>query len=281
MSRWTRPLRRFLLTLISFPVLSRAYGRLVRIRRPRFLVRRWIRLFARHYRVSLPDFQGSPDDYPSLADYFVRPLDPARRPLQPISGQLLSPCDGRLSVLETVRADAATQVKGRCYPLSGLVARPLDFSQAWTVATIYLSPRDYHRFHYPAAGRVVALYHSPGRLFPVNAGSVESVPDLYLRNERIVLEMDIGGLPLYAVAVGATFVGSIRVECRPGSRPAPEWRPLRETVAALQEMGRFEMGGSTVILVFPAALGEYCGPAAGSPLSVGQPLVRLPGLRNG
>jgi phosphatidylserine decarboxylase len=274
MSRLTLPLKRALLFLISFPGLSRLYGRLVRVRRPRWFVRRWIRFFQRHYRVEMAEFIGKTDDYPSLADFFVRRLDPAKRPLSPVPGHIVSPCDGVLNLIETVIEDVATQVKGHTYRLSQLVGRPLDFSRTWTVATIYLSPRNYHRFHYPVAGKVERLWHSPGRLFPVNTLAVNSVRDLYLRNERIVLELRAAGQILYAVAVGATFVGSIHVECCPNSRPGKEWLAIGLPVTQLQEMGRFEMG-STIILVMPATLVDSCNVPSGAPLRLGQPLFRL------
>ena len=237
-------------------------------------MRRWIRFFQRHYHVDMDEFQGQTDDYHSMADFFIRRLDPDKRPLRPTPDHISAPCDGTLSSVETVNVDAATQVKGHLYRLSQLLARPLDFSKPWTVATIYLSPRNYHRFHYPAAGTVRALFHSPGRLFPVNTLAVNCVRDLYLRNERIVLELDTAGQPLYAVAVGATFVGSIHMECRPGSKPGRDWVEVNQAVNSLQEMGRFEMG-STIILVLPVELADYCGPQTGTSIQVGQPLFRL------
>ncbi len=89
----------------------------------------------------MAEFQGQPGDYRSLAEFFLRPLDPAKRPLRADENFLLSPADGRLSEIEFISTDRATQVKGKTYPLGRFLAAAIDFSQGWHLATIYLSPQ--------------------------------------------------------------------------------------------------------------------------------------------
>lgn len=270
-------LGRALLSPISWIPLSRLYGRVMRLRRPRWLARCMIRRFQKSYAIDMAGFQGRPEQYGSLADFFQRPLDPRQRPLKADAGCILAPADGRLSELELVASGAATQVKGWSYPLSLLLAETLDPSRPCYVATIYLSPRNYHRFHYPVAGRISGSFHGGTRLFPVNDFSVNRVKRLYIRNERVVTRFCVQEQPLYMVAVGATFVGNIGMAHLPGGLPAPgAWQALDLTAVQMAEMGRFAMG-STIVLVVPAGLVAGVLVAKGEPVRVGQPLFRLRG----
>jgi phosphatidylserine decarboxylase len=270
-------LGRALLAPLSWIPLSRVYGRIVRLRRPRWLAKAMIRGFQSRYRISMVEFQGETDDYRSLSEFFLRPLDPEKRPLATDEGCLLSPADGRLSGLERAAADAATQVKGWTYSLSGLLAEDLEPASEWLVATIYLSPRDYHRFHYPLSARITGSFHGGSHLFPVNDFSVRRIRRLYLRNERAVTRFDLRGRPLYLTAVGATFVGSIGLAYLKRGLPSiGAWQPCDIPVRQMAEMGHFAMG-STIVLVIPAD--RVCEPlaSAGAPLRVGQPLFRIRG----
>ncbi|HNT28709.1 MAG TPA: archaetidylserine decarboxylase [bacterium] len=245
------------LFFLSFPGLSRFYGRLVRIERPRWLVRWVIRLFARRYRISMNDFTGEFGDYASLSAFFTRPLDPAKRPMPADDRHILAPADSVLSVCETVRDDRATQVKGRQYRLTGLVGEPFDLSRGWRVAVFYLSPHDYHRFHLPMAATVIAARRDGGSLYPVNLLSVSNIPDLFIRNERVTLKCETAGEVWYYVAVGATFVGAVSTVA--GVIPtAGSWYPVGRELPQSAETGRFDMG-STIVTLIPVAL-------AGEPL---------------
>jgi phosphatidylserine decarboxylase len=263
-----------MLACISLPLFSRLWGKIMRLRRPRSLARRMIGHFQGHYRISMAEFQGSPQDYLSLADFFVRPLDAQRRPLPTDEQLILSPADGIVSELELIATDCATQVKGKTYPFSRLLAAAIDFSQSWYLATIYLSPGNYHRFHYPVAGRISGCFHSGNRLFPVNAFSCARVKKLYIKNERLVTRIELNETSIYVAAVGATFVGSIAMTYLPDGLPAKnEWRELDIPVTQMAEMGRFNMG-STIILALPAALVESVVAEKGRPIRVGDPLFK-------
>jgi len=266
---------RLILVCISWPLLSRAYGRLMRLRRPHFLVKGMIRRFQKHYHISMGEFQGQPEEYDSLAAFFLRPLDLQKRPLLRNENSLLSPADGRLSELELVAEDMATQVKGWSYPLSVLLGEAVDFSRGWYVATIYLSPSNYHRFHFPLSGRISGCFLGGTRLFPVNDFSVNRVDRLYLRNERAVTRFVLKEFTYYLVAVGATFVGSIGMKHLPAGLPQlGEWRPLDLAAEQMAEMGHFAMG-STIILALPAAMVENVVAEKGKPVKVGEPLFKI------
>ena len=266
---------RLILVCISLPLLSRLWGKVMRLRRPHFLAKLMINRFQGHYRIKMDDYKGSPLDYPSLADFFVRPLNALQRPLSANEQFILSPADGNLSEMELIATDCATQVKGKTYPLSRLLAADIDFSQNWYLTTIYLSPGNYHRFHYPVSGRISGCFHGGNRLFPVNAFSSERVKLLYIKNERLVTRIDLQGSSMYVVAVGATFVGSIAMAYLPAGLPNKNgWREFNIPVTQMAEMGRFNMG-STIIMALPAALVETIVAEKGKPLCVGAPLFKI------
>ncbi len=268
-------LGRMALACISWPSFSRLYGRIVRLRRPRWLAKWMIRRFQKHYRIAMDEFQGEASDYRSLAEFFLRPFDPAKRPLTPDKACLLSPADGRLSELEMTGEDSATQVKGWSYPLSLLLGEAADFSAKWYQATIYLSPNDYHRFHYPFSARISGSFHGGTRLFPVNDFSVTRVQRLYIRNERVVTRFAGQDYLFYMAAVGATFVGSIGMKYLPAGLPTlGSWQKLDIAVEQMAEMGHFAMG-STVILLFPASRVEKVLVQKGQTVRVGQPLFSI------
>jgi phosphatidylserine decarboxylase len=266
-------IKKTLLSFLAHPVFSRIYGRLTRIRRPGFLVRFIIRRFAAHYGIDLTQFQGSPDDYASLSDFFVRPLNPAVRPLNTDPSSLLSPCDGRVADLQPISANEAIQVKGKPYRLSDLLGRDLDWSRGWWLCTLYLSPANYHRFHYPISATLTDITQLGNRLFPVNRHGVENIPGLFVRNERLVLAFKKEDIPFYAVAVGATFVGSILLTALDNKTLKSGRQALGCPVKQLAEMGRFNLG-STIILVLPKDWADPLDPEDKG-IITGQPLFRL------
>ncbi len=239
-----------LLTLLATPVLSRAWGKIVRTKGPKFAVQAVIAWYKKHYGIDMSEYIGSPEDYASLSDFFTRPLDPATRPLKKNAASWLSPCDGVVSAIEKISSDSATLVKGRTYSVSELVGDMLDFSKEYYVYTIYLSPMNYHRFHIPVDSYIEASRHEAGRLYPVNKLGVNYIERLFLQNERKILRMLVDKSPYYYVAVGATFVGAIKMECTEPETTGV-WQKVAMKTEQLDEIGRFEMG-STIVLVLPA-----------------------------
>jgi len=265
-----------LLPLISLPVFSRLWGRIVRLRHPRFLVKRVIKRYQRAYNISMDEYEGKVEDYRSLADFFTRRLDPGKRPLVPQENAVVSPADGILTEVETIYSDQATQVKGKTYKISQLLHETIDFSLGWHVAVIYLAPSNYHRYHYPISGNIERYFHSSGRLYPVNRLGVNRVNRLFVRNERIITEIVNRQMSCYMAAIGASFVGGIKMEFIPGSlrKKRDQWVPMNREVQQLEEMGRFEMG-STIVLVIPASMAEPMHKIIGQPIKVGQPIFKM------
>lgn len=264
------------LPVLSLPVFSRIWGRIVRLKHPRFLVRRAIQRYRRHYGIDMNEYRGETTDYDSLANFFVRRLNPETRPLKGEKNAVVSPADGVLTEIETVFEDRATQIKGKHYSISDFLKEDIDFSEGWHVAVIYLSPYNYHRYHYPFSGKIARYFHTGGRLFPVNKMGLSHIEKLFVRNERIITEIEKNGMPFYITAVGATFVGSIKMEFIPETarKKRNRWEPVNVDVSQLQEMGRFEMG-STIVLVLPRKMAEPIGGVRGKPIRVGDPIFTL------
>ncbi len=264
---------KLILTLLSHPALSRAFGRLVRIQKPRCLIQAVIKRFAAVYHIDMSEYTGSLEDYPALLDFFVRPLDPVVRPLTCDDTSFLSPADGVLAELQEIYTDAATQAKGWQYTISTLTGVKEAWEKGWWLAVIYLSPSNYHRYHYPMAGRLDSLTHLGNRLFPVNRAGIHAIKSLFIRNERITASFSTGTHRFHIVAVGATFVGSIKMTAHSGPIQPGQCIPIHTLVQQNDEMGRFEMG-STLVILLPKKMATPT-VAQGMPVQVGTPLFTL------
>lgn len=198
-------------------------------------------------------------DYPSFNAFFTRPLKPGARPVA--DADLVCPADGVVSQCGAIHGDRVFQAKGRHFSLHELLggdsARSSIFRDG-AFATIYLSPRDYHRVHMPMAGRLTATCYIPGRLFSVNAVTAEGVDRLFARNERLVCYFEGPRGPFAMVLVGAMIVAGIETVWSGQVAPPPR-RVVTLDYSALpapvslergDEMGRFLLA-STVILLFP------------------------------
>ena len=230
---------------------------------------RLIRWFVGKYGVQMHE-AAEPDiaAYPSFNEFFTRALHPDARPLA--QADLISPVDGAISQFGTIDGHHVLQAKGHRYTTAALVGGDTALAARFEnghFATLYLSPKDYHRVHMPCAGRLLRMIHVPGPLFSVNPTTARGVPGLFARNERVVCvfehrEADGSAWPFVLVLVGATIVGSMQTvwhgvvnEARPGH--PREWHYEDRTgadavqLAQGQEMGRFLLG-STVVMLFPA-----------------------------
>ncbi len=179
--------------------------------------------------------------------------------------------------------DRILQAKGHDYTTTALLGGDAELAarfQGGHFATLYLSPKDYHRIHMPAAGRLLRMVHVPGSLFSVNPGTARAVPGLFARNERVVCLFEGERGPFAMVLVGATIVGSMATVWhgvvnppRPGR--LREWRydEQRIELARGAEMGRFLLG-STVVLLWPTGpLRFEPGWLAGAPVRCGQAMA--------
>ena len=242
-------------------LLSRAAGWLSENRTPwlkNFLITR----FAAHFNVDMSE-AANPDlrSYENFNAFFTRPLQATARPIAAPAPAIVSPADGAISQLGKIERGRIFQAKGQGFSvtelLGGDTARAELFNDG-SFATIYLSPRDYHRVHMPCAGQLSAETYIPGDLYSVNQTTAENVQRLFARNERLVCYFDTTVGPMAMVLVGAMVVAGIETvwagQVAPPLRQ-PRQINYREPPAAVElargaEMGRFKLG-STVILLFP------------------------------
>jgi phosphatidylserine decarboxylase len=225
------------------------------------LTTRLIRWFIDRYRVNMAEAANpDPAAYATFNDFFTRALAPGARPLA--SADWISPVDGAISQFGAIDGDAILQAKGHSYTVQALVGGDAELARPFLnghFATLYLSPKDYHRIHMPCAGTLRRMIHVPGDLFSVNPTTARGVPGLFARNERVVCVFDGARGPFVSVLVGATIVGSMATVWhgvvnppRPGS--VRDWRYDGDAAMTLKqgdELGRFLLG-STVVLLMPA-----------------------------
>lgn len=206
-------------------------------------------------------------DYPSFNAFFTRRLRSGVHSIAGGDDVVVSPVDGAISQLGPVSDGRVIQAKGRDYSvtelLSGDAALAARF-EGGQFATIYLSPRDYHRIHMPLSGRLTSMRYVPGKLFSVNPRTARTVPRLFARNERLVTVFDTEFGPLVQVLVGAIFVGSMETVWAgqitpPYGQSVREWQYVgsdQRQFAKGEEMGRFNMG-STVVLLLPPGMNHF------------------------
>lgn len=218
-----------------------------------------IRWFVARYGVNMAE-AVDPDirNYARFNDFFTRALKVDARPLA--RAELVCPVDGAISQLGTIQADQIVQAKGHRYSTTALLAGDAALAaqlQDGLFATLYLSPKDYHRVHMPCAGRLVRMVHVPGDLFSVNPVTARGVPGLFARNERVVCVFESSRGPFVLVLVGATIVGSMATTWHgvvnpPRPRKPRRWDYTGQAIDFRQgdEMGRFLLG-STVVALFP------------------------------
>ncbi len=218
-----------------------------------------IERFVARYNVNMAE-AANPDirSYSTFNEFFTRPLKPGVRPLA--RADFICPVDGAISQFGAIERDQIFQAKGHQYSTTALVGGDAALARQFedgSFATIYLSPRDYHRIHMPCDGRLVRMIYVPGALFSVNPTTARGVPGLFARNERVVCVFESEHGPFVLTLVGATIVGSMAtvwhgVVNPPRSAKVREWRYDEQQIVLKQgeEMGRFLLG-STVVLLFP------------------------------
>jgi phosphatidylserine decarboxylase len=227
---------------------------------------RLIRWFVAKYGVDMGE-AAEPDiaRYASFNDFFTRALKPGARPLA--RATLVCPVDGSISQFGAIERDRIVQAKGHDYTTTALVGGDAALAARFehgSFATLYLSPKDYHRIHMPCAARLVRMIHVPGDLFSVNPATARGVPGLFARNERVVCVFDSPAVGTFVVVlVGATIVGSMAtvwhgVVNPPRVGKLREWRYDDPPVSLAQgeEMGRFLLGSTVVLLFAPPADGR-------------------------
>ena len=250
----TTPLSVYLQYVLPKQALTELAGRFARWQGGRW-THAVIRWFVKRYNVNMDESADADiTHYACFNDFFTRALKSDARPLA--NAQWICPVDGAISQFGRIAGDQIFQAKGHHYSTRALVGGDVQLAAQFEngdFATIYLSPKDYHRIHMPAAGRLLRMIHVPGDLFSVNPATAQGVPGLFARNERVVCVFDT----FVMVLVGATIVGSMATTWHgvvnpPRSPTVREWH-YDDAVIHLQqgdEMGRFLLG-STVVMLWP------------------------------
>ena len=230
------------------------------------LTNKIIRWFVGRYGVNMAEAVNPDiDSYKTFNEFFTRPLKPEARPHA--RADFLCPVDGAISQFGAIERDQIFQAKGHSYSTTALVGGDAELARQFedgSFATLYLSPRDYHRIHMPCKGRLTRMIHVPGALFSVNPTTARGVPGLFARNERVVCVFESEFGPFVLTLVGATIVGSMATVWhgvvnppRPGK--IRNWTYEGKNAPRLrkgEEMGRFLLG-STVVMLFPKGAMQF------------------------
>lgn len=268
--------------LVPQHALSRLAGRVAASEAP-WLRDRLIRRFAAAYGVDLSEAARGIGEFASFNDFFTRELKRGARPLADAAQFILSPADGAVSQVGPVSGGRIIQAKGRDYSVAEILGCGADEAarfEGGSFMTIYLSPKDYHRVHMPAAGTLAKTSYIPGDLFSVNTATAAGVDRLFARNERLSCRFDGPDGHFASIMVGAMIVAGIDTVW-PNTFRTHASTPVHEDFAgqdrrfaAGDEMGRFYLGSTVVLLFEPGRVAwrEDLVPAA--PLRMGEAIAR-------
>lgn len=271
--------------LLPQQLLSRLVGRLAECQTP-WLKNLLIRRFIHHYNVNMAEAVASDaESYATFNAFFTRALQEGARPICNDDTAIACPADGAISQIGAIASARILQAKGQDYSLSQLLGGDESLASQFrdgTFATIYLSPRDYHRVHMPLDGELRHSIYVPGQLFSVNQTTAENVNSLFARNERLICVFDTPAGPMAMILVGAMIVAGIETVWSGQVAPPPRQLtrldyPRNESVSLKKgdEMGRFKLG-STVILLFAKDRMAWDGKfTASSPTRLGEKLGEL------
>ncbi len=267
--------------------LSRLVGSLAAAELGRFTT--WIiTLFIKQFNVDMSEAKESdPASYASFNAFFTRELKSGLRPFADAANQLGHAVDGTVSQLGPIEGDTIFQAKGHHYSLTALLGGNAELAQPFKggdFATIYLSPRDYHRIHMPLTGKLTDMVYVPGELFSVNPLTAQNVPGLFARNERVVAIFDTQIGKVAIVLVGATIVASIETVWAgnvtpPAGKHVTHWQYTDAsgdsiTLAQGEEMGLFKLG-STIVACFEPNKVDFADLQAGDVTRLGQPFATI------
>ena len=248
-------------SLLPQHCLSRFAGWMACCKQP-WLKNRLIKNFIHDYQVDMSlAVKENPNDYSHFNEFFTRALKPEKRPIASAPGAIVSPVDGTISQLGDIHEGQLIQAKKVNYSLQALLGGSSELAsqfQQGKFATFYLSPKDYHRVHSPCEGKLREMIYVPGRLFSVNKQTTDQLPQLFVRNERIITLFTTPAGPMAVILVGAMLVASMStvwegVITPSASRQIRHWHYAENAVSLARggELGRFQLG-STVIVLFSA-----------------------------
>lgn len=241
----------------------------------------FIKYFIKRYGVDMTEaVQADPAFYKTFNAFFTREIKSELRPLA--EAELISPVDGAISQLGKINKDQIYQAKGKSFTTSALIGGDPVLAEQFTdglFATLYLSPKDYHRIHMPCDGRLRKMIYVPGDLYSVNPVTARAIDKLFARNERVVCVFEGEQGPFVMVLVGATVVGSVKTVWHGAvNSPRPSglqtWSYNGDLLLKQgDEMGQFLLG-STVVLLFPETESSFLSHwKAEAPIKLGQALV--------
>ena len=239
------------------------------------------RWFVKRYAINMEEaVETNPCNYPTFNDFFTRALKPDARPICDQAKAVVCPADGSISQIGNIEHGRIFQAKGQDYSLLELVGGDHKIAEQFDqgkFAVVYLSPKDYHRVHIPLQGQLKRMIHVPGDLFSVNDTTAENVPRLFARNERAVCLFDTEAGPMAVILVGAMIVASIETVW--AGQVTPTLRTIRTTVydepqtiqfKAGEEIGRFKLGSTAIVLFGKDAIAWEENLKAGSPTKMGE-----------
>jgi phosphatidylserine decarboxylase len=255
--------------------------------RSRFVKNTFLRIFLNLFDINMAEaVQPDPFAYRTFNDFFTRALKPSARPIAIESEFLVSPVDGTVSQVGELLNESILQAKGQHYTLQELLAGDEESITAYrngSFACIYLAPYNYHRIHMPYAGRALKNIYVPGELFSVNASTARAVPRVFARNERLICEFNTPIGRVAVILVGALHVGSIEtVHCgevnpppRRHQRPEMIVRGIGREFAKGEELGRFNMGSTVVLLFERNRIHWDASMHANATVQLGRPIARI------
>ncbi|MEE8056218.1 MAG: archaetidylserine decarboxylase [Pseudomonadales bacterium] len=264
-------------------LLSRLVGKIANCEWP-WLKNNFISGFIGHYQVNMQEAADpEPVNYKNFNAFFTRELAADARPIIDGDNTIACPADGAISQLGDIKRGRVFQAKGQTYSLVELlggdkaIATPF---QRGKFATIYLAPKDYHRVHMPITGKLHTMIYVPGDLFSVNIATADNVPRLFSRNERVICIFDTALGPMAIVLVGAMIVAGIETvwagQVAPIKREIMTHHYLNKqksiTLMKGEEMGRFKLGSTAIVLFVPEVMQWQKAFEADSPTRMGEQL---------
>lgn len=248
----------------------------------------FINTFIKRFGVDMREAEvEDPDRFETFNAFFTRSLKPGARPIAAQAGAIACPADGTISQLGPLRGGDLLQAKGRYFSLFELLGGNGELAAEFAnghFATVYLSPKDYHRVHMPYTGTLRETRYVPGRLFSVNQTTTENVPRLFARNERLVCVFDTEVGPMAVILVGAMIVAGIetvfagQVTPQPSTITHTDYRDPKPVVLEKgAELGRFLLGSTAIVLFAEGAARFDTSLATTQPVRMGQSLGSVRG----
>ncbi|RDL43002.1 phosphatidylserine decarboxylase [Marinomonas piezotolerans] len=261
--------------------LSRFVGRIAECENT-WVKNTFIEQFIKKYNVDMSEAVNEDAlSYRNFNDFFTRAIKPELRPIADDPKTIACPADGAVSQLGDIEYGTLYQAKNHTYSLTELLGGDAELSTQFLggkFATVYLSPRDYHRVHMPLSGKLIKTIHVPGKLFSVNKVTAEQIPNVFARNERTVCLFETEAGPMAVILVGAMIVASIETvwtgQVTPFSKQVQTWDYAKLANIELQkgeEMGRFKLGSTAIVLFGKDAINWDQSLQAETPTKMGMP----------